>query len=448
MSVIVCNSKRYKVFHLSDKSKKEKRKKKNNKNFQTFHKIVLKNSNLWTDKRRKKSAMKMNFKYLLCAFIIIEIVQFIEAKRSFGLTSRRSKSKSPSVRRGHQGHDGDDHAPLPKPPAPAPAQKNIGWNTQQAHNTQGQQKNIGWNTQQAHNTHGVPMGPASLPNSHAPQGGVYGNSYGSAPSAYGAPPAYSSGFNQPKPGYGSAPPAYGAPPAYSHPSHGYGPQMNSAPFGGNMNYGQTPMMSSPMMGMPMMGVMPMQTQSRSSGFGSGLMTNLFAGLAGYQIAKAFSGGGYGSGYQHAPRERDVIIINNPPAQTATVDATAANQQILNTYPHTPLNPPPSGASIPPAAEPAAVPDESPDAPLNTPESVAEAEAVATLPQLVATNNEYNYWGLPQYGIPLYGYNLPSQITEYYQIDTIKLNHDSQSQQQQQLQQKDPEQTTTASESSS
>lgn len=333
-----------------------------------------------------------NFKIIFCAFLIVQCVHFIDAKRSFGLTSRRSKSKSPSVRRGQHGHD-DDHAPLPKPPPPDA------------------KKNIGWNSNQASNTHHAPSAPPLGPTvNHAPQGGLYsGNnhqpppygmhhhsSYGAppaySPGSYGAPPAYSPAFNQPKPIFGQNP-AYGAP------------------------YGNHMMGGSPMMGMPMMGVMPMQSQNRGSGLGSGIMTNLFAGLAGYQLARAFSGG---SGYHH--RDRDVIIINNPPAQAASgaeinPSLPGTNQQpvpvpISNAYPQTPLNPPPSSAGT---SSSSSASDESTEVPQNS-------------THLMLKNNEYNYWGFPQYGVPLYGYNLPSQITEYYQIDTIKLNHDSQQRQ--------------------
>lgn len=409
----------------------------------------------------------MNFKVILCALIVVELVQLSDAKRSFGLTSRRSKSKSPSVRRGQHGHDGDDHVPIPKAPAqPANNQKNIGWNTQQAHNT--------------HNAPSAPSGPITA--SHVPQGGLYSGNPAHQPpaygSSYGAPPAYNphhgpSAYGAP-PAYG-APSSFGAPPpaysqgGYNQPRQAYGnsygaPQMGASPYSQNMHYGNNQMMGgSPMMaggmmgggqmmgggmGVPMMGVMPMQmqSQSRGSGLGSGLMTNLFAGLAGYQIAKAFSGNSHGSGYNNhnnnQERERDIIIINNPPAQQiTTADGTVVQPiaPVSNAYPHTPLNPPPvsSVASVPGVSSDTAIltapPDESPKIPQ---EAIPEAP-VASLPQLVPTNNEYNYWGLPQYGIPLYGYNLPSQITEYYQIDTIKLNHDSQQQQQ-------AEQTTTSS----
>lgn len=331
----------------------------------------IRNIYLWTI---LKENMK-NFNIIFCIILIVQCVHFIDAKRSFGLTSRRSKSKSPSVRRGQHGHD-DDHAPLPKPPPPD-AKKNIGWNTNQAHNTH-------------HNPSAPPLGPAGLNN--APQGGLYSGSSHHQPPPYGmhhqSPPAYSPGFTQPKPIFGQNP-AYGAP--------GYGNMMMTG--------------GSPMMGMPVMGVMPMQ--SRGS-FGGGIMTNLFAGLAGYQLAKAFSGG---SGYHQ--RDRDVIIINNPPAQPVsggevTPPLSAANQPIpiSNAYPQTPLNPPPSSVVTSSSGSSS---DESTEMTPNTTEFMPK-------------NNEYNYWGFPQYGVPLYGYNLPSQITEYYQIDTIKLNHDSQQQQ--------------------
>lgn len=310
-----------------------------------------------------------NFKIFFCISIIIQCVYFIDAKRSFGITSRRSKSKSPSVRRGQHGHD-DDYAPLPKPPPPD------------------SRKNIGWNTNQAHNTHHGPSAPPVSPTgiNHGSQGSLYsGNSHHQPPpygmhhqSSYGAPPpAYSPGFVQPKPIFGQNP-AYGAP--------GYGS----------------------MMGMPVMGVMPIQSQTRGSGLGSGIMTNLFAGLAGYQLARAFSGG---SGYHH--RDRDVIIINNPPAQTVSgsenISTAPAPIPISNAYPQTPLNPPPSSVGI------------------SSDESDESTEMPPDSTNLVPKNNEYNYWGFPQYGVPLYGYNMPTQITEYYKIDTIKLNHDSQQQ---------------------
>lgn len=342
-----------------------------------------------------------NFKIFLCVLIIVEVVHFIDAKRSFGITGRRSKSKSPSVRRGQHGHDSDDHIPVPRPPPPA------------------SNKNIGWNTNQAHNTHNAPSAPPLNPGApnlysgshHQPPPYGMHQSYGAHPPAYGAPPAYSAG---PHHSYGGPPPAYGAPPAYSagfnqpKPIFGQNP-AHGAPYG-NMMSGGTPMGMN--MGMPMMGVMPMQTQQRSN-FGGGIMTNLFAGLAGYQLAKAFSGG---NGYHQ--RDRDVLIINNPPAQTVVTDGSAPivalNQPpvpvpVSDAYPHTPLNSPPSQASS------------------STSSSDESTETSSHATQLVPRNNEYNYWGFPQYGVPLYGYNLPSQITEYYQIDTIKLNHDSQRQ---------------------
>ena len=73
-----------------------------------------------------------SFKILFFTFLIIELSA---AKRSFGITSRRSKSKSVSVRRGQHSYDNDDHhVPLPKP-IPPDAKKNVGWNTHQSHHT-------------------------------------------------------------------------------------------------------------------------------------------------------------------------------------------------------------------------------------------------------------------------------------------------------------------------
>lgn len=160
-----------------------------------------------------------------------------------------------------------------------------------------------------------------------------------------------------------------------------------SPMGGGGGF----MGSSPMMGAPMMGVMPAYQQQRGSSFGSGLMTNLFAGFAGYQLAKAFSGG---SGYQH--RDREVIIINNGPAQS---NSTAAQQPEVPFSQQAPPN------QLSPVAENPGD-HEAPQQPANNGQD----------PQFMPASNEYNFWGLPQYGIPLYGYNLPSQITDYYKVD--------------------------------
>lgn len=232
--------------------------------------------------------------------------------------------------------------------------------------------------------------------------GIYGQNaapppYGShtnyghgPPPAYGAPPAYGS--------YG-APPSYGASMGHNHHTpFGHQPGM----YGGGMG---SPYMggSAPMMGMPMMGAMPAY-QNRGSSFGSGIMTNLFAGLAGYQLAKAFNGG---SGH----RDREIIIYDNRQVQSNTDGSTSPQQPIPQ---QTPLGPTsvqsPSNQGI----------STGHDLPQN-PASSIQTQSSTEIPQtpILPASNEYNYWGLPQYGIPLYGYNLPSQITDYYKVETFR-----------------------------
>ncbi|XP_070496507.1 macrophage receptor MARCO-like [Chironomus tepperi] len=354
--------------------------------------------------------MKVNYKTFFCVLLVIELyyVQSIDAKRSFGITGRRSKSKSPSVRRGQHGHEGDDHVPVPKPSTPE-RKKDVGWNTNSQHST---------NTQN-HGPSAPPLGP-QIPQTNR---GLYGGQnaapppYGShtnyghgPPPAYGAPPAYGShGSYGAPPAYGShgsygAPPSYGASMGYNqHNSFGQQPGM----YGGGM--GSPYMGGSPMMGMPMMGAMPAY-QNRGSSFGSGIMTNLFAGLAGYQLAKAFSGG---SGH----RDREVIIYDNrqlPSNSDGSIPAQQPIAQQTPVNPQTPLGPSSVQAPINQAIS------TNHDLPQN-PTSSIQTQSSTEIPQtpILPASNEYNYWGLPQYGIPLYGYNLPSQITDYYKVETFK-----------------------------
>lgn len=289
----------------------------------------------------------MKLQTFLFVGIIIELcfVPLLDAKRSFGITRSRNKGNKPSVRRNH-GHDFDDTpvpAAHPKPSAPE-------------------------------------MRKPSLPNSHAPAGpppAYPGMGHHSA-APYGAPPAYSPSYANP-PGYSAIghnqprfgqqmPGTFGQPSAFGHPGG-----HNS--FGGGA--GAVPMGVMPMAAMPIGGY------NRNSG--SGMMTNLFAGLAGYQLARAFSGGGH---YHHQPRDREIIIINNP------------GQEPLNPNPAENANPvnqpiPESHLIFDPT------PTESPPVTHDGP-----------------ANNEYNYWDSPQYGVPLYGYSMPSQITDYYQTAIV------------------------------
>lgn len=291
----------------------------------------------------------MKFQAILFVGIMC-IVPLLDAKRMPGVTRSRNKNNKPSVRRNQHGHEYDDNpippvrpkAPEVKKAAPAPSMHS-------------------------------PSAPVGPPPAYPGMGHHAAAPYGAPPAynpSYANPPSYSQGFNQPR--FGQTPGAYSQPSGYSH-NQFSSPAMMS---GGGMT--------------PMTGVMPMAASpygyggyggGRSSGFGSGIMTNLFAGLAGYQLAKAFSGGGH-----HQSRDREIIIIDNrqqenlSPAQNQTTAVQAPPDSIMNQYS-----------------------TEIPQAPVT---------------QILPLMNEYNYWGFPQYGIPLYGYNLPTQITDYYQTAVI------------------------------
>lgn len=291
----------------------------------------------------------MKFQTILLVGMLIELslVPLLDAKRSFGITRSRNKNKGPSVRRNQHGQYEDAAPPAPKP---APEIKKSSYS--------------------------------------APSGPQYS----------GGPPGY--------PGIGhNSGPHYGAPPAYS-PSYASPPGYSNVGFNNQQRFGQPGSFNShnsgamPMGGMgygaPMGGAMPMggapmgygQGYGRSSGFGSGIMTNLFAGLAGYQLAKAFSGGHH--------RDREVIVIDN--------------RQPVNGNPEQVPN-----------IEQVASPDISPESPSHI--SVSTEIPQAPVNQVGPATNEYNFYGIPQYGIPLYGYSLPSQITDYYQSAVISLPQD-------------------------
>lgn len=272
----------------------------------------------------------MNVQFILFVGVIIELcyVQFSDAKRSFGITRSRSKSNKGPAVR-RNGHGHEyDDPPLPPPKPSAPDMKKM--------------------------------------HSNSPQG---------------PPPAY--------PGLGSQPvPHHMNPPAYN-PSYGHPPSYSSgfAPHPSGLNNFGTPYGS--VGSVAPMGVMPIAFQPQRS---SGMMTNLFAGLAGYQLARAFGGG---HGYHHHP-DREVIVIDNrhEPSQGAVVPTPPPGEL--------PLNLPEQQHSQHPLPSSTEIPQE-------------------PIAQVGPANNEYNHYGLPQYGIPLYGYALPSQTTSYYQTQTMNLS---------------------------
>lgn len=299
----------------------------------------------------------MKFQKILLVGMIIELslVPLLDAKRSFGITRSRNKNKGPSVRRNQHGQY-DDTVPAvhPKPATPE-LRKPVGYNN---HNPP-----IG---QPAY-----PIGPQFAPGYSGGPPGYPGMGHNSG-SHYGAPPAYSPSYANP-PGYSNMgfnnQQRFGQPGPGSFNSYSGGSMGGMGGMGGAMPMGGAPM-----------------GYGSSSGFGSGIMTNLFAGLAGYQLAKAFSHGGHS-------RDREVIIIDNrQPGNTNPDQTTNIEQEAL---------------------------------PVNSPESQSNTNISTEIPQAPVTqvgpaNNEYNFYGIPQYGVALYGYSLPSQITDYYQSAIVSL----------------------------
>lgn len=269
---------------------------------------------------------------LISAIIETSFVQFSDAKRSFGITRSRSKNKSPSVRRGERGHEFDD-PPVP-PKATAPDMKKMSQNTQNA-----------------------PKGP---------------------------PPPYPGLGNQPVPHH-NAPPAYN--PSYGGPYGGQSYHNNPSGFANHPSGLNT--FGSPPGGALPMGVMPIAYQQPQRNYGGGMMTNLFAGLAGYQLARAFSGNGH-------HRDQEVIIIDNRQPSQSNVPALPDGEILL------PLN----------------VPDTNPHPHMMASSTEIPREPIA--PQNGPASNDYNFYQMPQYGIPLYGYNMQAQATSYQNTETLNL----------------------------
>lgn len=283
----------------------------------------------------------MKFQTILIVGMVC-CVPLLEAKRSFGITRSRNKGNKPSVRRNQQGHEYDDN-PMPPVHHPKPSAPDM-------------KRPI---------NHSPPAGPPPpYPGMNHHNTPIYGAPPAYSPS-YASPPGYSSGMggmslNQPR--FAQSPGAFGS---YSQPMGHQAMPMGVVPMG-SYNYG-------------------------NRGGGSGIMTNLFAGLAGYQLARAFSGGSH---YHHQQNyqqpDREVVIIDNRqlPAGTIPLDTTVPLLP-LNEKPHTDI--------------------------VHGPSTEIPQEHQA---QVGPANNEYNHYGLPQYGVPLYGYNMPAQITDYYQTAVV------------------------------
>lgn len=228
---------------------------------------------------------------LLLVIVLVElclIVPSIDAKRSFGLTRSRNKSKTPSVRRNSHGANGDFDGPDPK---------------LAQHNPK-------------------PSAPVSHPQGPPP---AYSGMGHNAAAPNGMPPAYSSNFGHP-PSYSASmghnqPKQYGQ--SYGQSSNNPHQQSSSNYYGlNNVNHqpsyarntfthAQTPYGgnhiggSSTGMGMMGGGMSPY-------GYGHGhyassspfSMGNIFAGLAVWQLARGFGGG------HQSNRDREVHVYDH------------------------------------------------------------------------------------------------------------------------------------------
>lgn len=246
------------------------------------------------------------FKVILCLIIVIcAVLQITEAKRSFGITARRGKSKSHSVRRGNHGHGDYDNGPVPGPKdAPKPsapdASRPIGWN---ANNQAGHANTIS-------GQHNQPMGPpppypglGHIPVSgHGPPG--YTPSFSGPPGYFGAPPkntfSYGQNYGQPRGGqFAQSASHYGL--AGSHHSPSYTPQQS--PYFGNHVGG---MGSGAQFGGMGNGVMPAYGYGyghykQSSAFS---LPNILAGVALWQVARSVTGGHNRHVYHHYDKQPD------------------------------------------------------------------------------------------------------------------------------------------------
>lgn len=155
-------------------------------------------------------------KVVVCFLIVIcALIPTLEAKRSFGITGRRSKSKQHSVRRGSHAHSDYDMGPVPGPKDSVPKPS--------APDSHSANKPIGWNVNN-NNQHGATGHHNSLSASHN--------------QPMGPPPPYPGMGHNPVPGHGGPPGYYqsfSGPPGYS--SFGHGPAPKNT-FSYGQNYGQ------------------------------------------------------------------------------------------------------------------------------------------------------------------------------------------------------------------
>lgn len=254
--------------------------------------------------------MQVNW-FLFSLFLIICLnFNVVELKRSFGIGRNRPKVSNPSVRRrGHTSAEAPRPAPQPKKPSapdgPPPAYSQTP-NVAKTHST----------NHEAPPSYAQATGQANYPrqtfggvNGAPNHGGVYSGMNG--PSHHQQQMPHYGGH-----GYAAPPPNYGGYGGYSG-GGGYG-GYPSGGFGGASPYG---------MGMQQ----PYVVQQKSSGFG-GVGTHLLTGLAGYQLARAFSGGnsGYHESNQHIYHHYD----QNPNVQSQPDSAAPAQ---VGVSPHATVN---------------------------------------------------------------------------------------------------------------
>ena len=230
-------------------------------------------------------------KLFLLAILIVNVSLLIpnaQAKRSFGITRSRSKSKSHSVRR--DGHNTpDDHMPIP-PPHHAPG-----------------------------GSHSHPKASAPEAPKPAPAGWNVGNHPAGPPPAYpgmghhsvsphGAPPAYSHGnayppsysANAPKPGFNQ----YG----HNQPHHG----ANNQPHYGATNQPHTPYNQPGPIYTNQNSFQPQQSPYGGNHIGGG--PGMFGGgggmMGGGMMGGGMMGGGYGGNYGYGQRSGSSFGFGN------------------------------------------------------------------------------------------------------------------------------------------
>lgn len=273
----------------------------------------------------------------------------------------------------------------------------------------------------AYSAHGAAPPSYSASNSHAkyPQQGYSGVSSGtnlhqSSP-GYGWNANAHNSYGGHQPHYGGYPssgmPHYGGYPSGGMPNYGgYGGMMGGGMMGGGMMGGGS-MMGGGMMGNSM-GVQPIYMQQKKPSLLGGVAGYALTGLAGYQLARAFSGGS-GSGYhstQHihhhyhdAESDRVSSTNENIQSKEPTLQAPVASQSPYS--PSIPYNP--DVPSVPLAPFPSEIASVSPQSNVNNHDELN----VTPVPE-IDNNEQFPYPTIHPSLFP-YASPLPNKDLEYW-----------------------------------